>query len=132
MGPMKENPTGYDEFYALWAFLSHSTAQLTPLHYLVVHLLLLLSSLQTSSYHYLYLVIQTPILVCHHSSLHHNYHPSHSSLINSLREFDSNLSIQYSSTPLHARLHLSALSTQKYGLSDQFVFNKGWMILARI
>ena len=26
MGPLKENPTGYDEFYALWAFLSHSTA----------------------------------------------------------------------------------------------------------
>ena len=24
MGPLKENPTGYDEFYALWAFLSHS------------------------------------------------------------------------------------------------------------
>ena len=21
---VKENPTGYDEFYALWAFLSHS------------------------------------------------------------------------------------------------------------
>ena len=26
MGPLKENPTGYDEFYALWAFLSHSSA----------------------------------------------------------------------------------------------------------
>ena len=25
MGPLKENPTGYDEFYALWAFLSHSS-----------------------------------------------------------------------------------------------------------
>ena len=24
MGPLKENPTGYDEFYAHWAFLSHS------------------------------------------------------------------------------------------------------------
>ena len=27
MGPLKENPTGYDEFYALWAFLSHSNAE---------------------------------------------------------------------------------------------------------
>ena len=25
MGPLKENPTGYDEFCALWAILSHST-----------------------------------------------------------------------------------------------------------
>ena len=25
MGPLKENPAGYDEFYALWAFLSHFT-----------------------------------------------------------------------------------------------------------
>ena len=25
MGPLKENPAGYDEFYALWAFLSHSS-----------------------------------------------------------------------------------------------------------
>ena len=28
MGPLKENLTGYDEFYALWAFLSHSTGGL--------------------------------------------------------------------------------------------------------
>ena len=25
MEPLKENPTGYDEFHALWALLSHST-----------------------------------------------------------------------------------------------------------
>ena len=55
-------------------FLKETTqvpARLSPLHYLVVQILLLLSFLHTSSgpHYYLDLVIQTPILVYHHSRI---------------------------------------------------------------